>query len=127
MDARNRTDALMILPGYGDLDSLPGVIPSPISEWDGLRRIKISRLQQVVDNEWASWSLPGVVCFGDSGAPTFFNAHPLGKRSHERIVAVASDGDGGNGFSRDDRARVDTPAAQQWIRETTALVLGIRP
>ena len=77
-------DNPMIVAGYGHLDSLPGGGAPPDSEWDGLRRIKISRLRTVVDNEWASWSLPGIVCFGDSGAPTFFRA---------RIVAVASDGD----------------------------------
>jgi hypothetical protein len=54
------------------------------------------------------------VCYGDSGAPTFFSA---------RVVAVASDG----GFvcdSRDDRARVDTTAAQDWIRQTIDVVIG---
>ncbi len=106
---------LMIVAGYGHLDALPGGGAPPDSEWDGLRRIKISRLQTVVDNEWASWSLPGIVCYGDSGAPTFFRT---------RIVAVASDG--GDCFERDDRARVDTTAAQDWIRQTIADVLGQR-
>jgi hypothetical protein len=113
---------LMIMPGYGFPDSLPGGGPPPYSEWDGLRRIKISRLEEVVDNEWASWSVPGIVCFGDSGAPTFFNDRPLAGRSRERVVAVASDG-GNVCYSRDDRARVDTTAAQDWIRETIAEVL----
>ncbi len=92
-------------------------------DWDGLRRIKISRLRTVVDNGWASWSVPGIVCYGDSGAPTFFNDRPLAGRSRERVVAVASDG-GNVCFSRDDRARVDTTAAQDWIRQTIADVLG---
>ena len=96
----------------------------PDSEWDGLRRIKISRLRTVVDNEWASWSLPSIVCFGDSGAPTFFNDHPLGGRSRERVVAVASHGGSNVCYLRDDRARVDTTAAQDWIHETIAAVLG---
>ena len=104
---------LMIVAGYGHLDSLPGGGAPPDSEWDGLRRIKISRLRTVVDNEWASWSVPGIVCYGDSGAPTFFSA---------RVVAVASDG--GDCYDRDDRARVDTTAAQDWIRQTIADVLG---
>ena len=108
---------LMIVAGYGHLDSLPGGGSPPDSEWDGLRRIKISRLQTVVDNEWASWSLPGIICFGDSGAPTFFNDRPLAGRSHERVVAVASDG-GNVCYSRDGRARVDTTAAQDWIHQT---------
>ena len=77
----------------------------------------------MVDSEWASWSLPGIVCYGDSGAPTFFNDSPLAGRSRERVVAVASDG-GDECFSRDDRARVDTTAAQEWIRQTIADVLG---
>ena len=34
---------LMIVAGYGHLDSLPGGGAPPDSEWDGLRRIKISR------------------------------------------------------------------------------------
>jgi hypothetical protein len=114
--------SLMIVPGYGFLDSLPGGGPPPYSEWDGLRRIKISRLEEVVDNEWASWSVPGIVCFGDSGAPTFFNDRPLAGRARERVVAVASDG-GLVCYTRDDRARVDTTAAQDWIRETIAEVL----
>jgi hypothetical protein len=107
----------MIVAGYGFLNSLPGGGAPPISEWDGLRRLKISRLQQVVDNEWASWSLPGIVCYGDSGAPTFFDRPPVAGRS--RVVAVASDG-GDVCFSRDDRARVDTKEAQDWIRQTIA-------
>jgi hypothetical protein len=113
----------MIVAGYGFLNSLPGGIAPPISEWDGLRRLKISRLRQVVDNEWASWSLPGIVCYGDSGAPTFFNDHPFAGRSRERVVAVASDG-GDVCFSRDDRARVDTKEAQDWIRQTIADAVG---
>jgi hypothetical protein len=113
---------LMVVAGYGFLDSLPGGVPPPYSDWDGLRRIKISRLEEVVDNEWASWSLPGIVCYGDSGAPTFFYDHPLAGRPRERVVAVGSDG-GFVCYSRDDRARVDTTAAQDWIRETIAAVL----
>jgi hypothetical protein len=69
--------------------------------------------------------VPGIVCYGDSGAPTFFNDRPLAGRSHERVVAVASDG-GNVCFSRDDRARVDTTAAQDWIRQTIADVLGLQ-
>ena len=122
--------SLMIVPGYGFLDSLPGGVhggmPPPGSAWDGLRRIKMSVLERVVDSEWASWSRPGVVCYGDSGAPTFFNSDPRAGRSGERIVAVASDG-GWVCFSRDDRARVDTVAAQDWIRRTIAQTLRVRP
>jgi hypothetical protein len=114
-------DALMILPGYGDLDSAPGGGPQPVSEWDGWRRIKISKLRRVVDNEWASWSLPGVVCFGDSGSPTFL--YDLSRtRLGNETVAVASDG-GDVCFSRDDRARVDTHAAREWVRTTIAQMI----
>lgn len=116
---------LMVVAGYGFLNSLPGGVSPPYSEWDGLRRIKISRLQRVVDNEWASWSLPGIVCYGDSGAPTFFTDNPLAGWWHARVVAVASDG-GLDCFTRDDRARVDTVAAQDWIRQTIIDVLGPR-
>ena len=64
----------------------------------------------------------GIVCYGDSGAPTFFYDHSLAGRSRERVVAVGSDG-GFVCYSRDDRARVDTSTAQDWIRETIADVL----
>src|SRR5262245_13015247 len=117
---------LMIVAGYGFLNSLPDGSAPPISEWDGLRRLKISRLQRVVDNEWATWSLPGIVCYGDSGAPTFFNDHPFAGRAGERVVAVASDGSnvGEPCFTRDVRARVDTREAQDWIRQTIASAVG---
>ena len=77
-----------------------------------------SPLRRVVDDGWASWSLPGVVCFGDSGTPTFlFNS--ARNRAGEEIVAVASDG-GDVCFSRDDRSRVDTQSAHDWVRKTIA-------
>lgn len=115
----NRAErALMLVPGYGDLDSVPGGGPQPLSKWDGWRRIKISKLSRIVDNEWASWSLPGVVCFGDSGAPTLIY-DPSTRRQDDHVVAVASDG-GDVCFSRDDRARVDTDAARDWVRRTIA-------
>jgi hypothetical protein len=123
LETARAAGSLMIVAGYGFLDSLPGGVRPPYSDWDGLRRIKISRLEEVVDNEWASWSLPGIVCYGDSGAPTFYYDHPFAGRSRGRVVAVASDG-GFVCYSRDDRARVDTAAAQDWIRQTIAEVLG---
>ena len=111
-------NAQTVLPGYGDMDSLPGGGRRPISEWDGWRRIKISLLRRVVDDGWANWSLPGVVCFGDSGTPTFlFNS--ARNRAGDEIVAVASDG-GDVCFSRDDRSRVDTQSAHDWVRKTIA-------
>ena len=116
--------ALTVLPGYGDLESLPGGGARPISEWDGWRRIKVSPVQRVVDDEWASWSLPGVVCFGDSGTPTFlYNA--ASNRAGDEIVAVASDG-GEICSARDDRSRVDTPTARDWVRKTISDTLRSR-
>jgi hypothetical protein len=76
-----------------------------------------------VDDTWASWQLPSQVCFGDSGGPTFFNAHPFTRPFDLSIVAVASDG-GIDCISRDHRARVDTAAVQRWIRETIHQRLG---
>jgi hypothetical protein len=111
-------NGLTVLPGYGDLDSLPGGGRRPISEWDGWRRIKISPVRRVADDGWASWSLPGVVCFGDSGTPTFLY-NSARNRAGDEIVAVASDG-GDVCFSRDDRSRVDTQSARDWVRRTIA-------
>ena len=82
----------------------------------------LERNRATVDNEWASWSLPGVVCFGDSGAPTFIY-YPSTGRKDAHIVAVASDG-GDVCFSRDDRARVDTDAARDWVRRTIAQTIS---
>jgi hypothetical protein len=112
------TGSLMVVPGYGDSDSPPGRIPQPQSDWDGWRRIKISSFARVVADEWASWSVPGVVCYGDSGSPTFMYDSAT-RRVDDRTVAVASDG-GDVCFSRDDRARVDTIAARDWVRRTIA-------
>jgi len=46
------------------------------------------------------------VCYGDSGAPTFFNG---------RVVAVASDG-ALDCVSADNRARVDSKEVRTWIK-----------
>ena len=107
----------MIFVGYGFTQLGPGGEIPPPSEWDGWRRIKASRLDRVVDDTWASWKLPSQVCFGDSGGPTFFNVYPLTRPFDFSLVAVASDG-GIDCLSPDYRARVDTAAVRQWIRET---------
>ena len=107
----------MIFVGYGVTELGPGGEIPPPSEWDGWRRIKASKLDRVVDETWASWELPSRVCFGDSGGPTFFSAHPLTRPLDLSLVAVASDG-GIDCISPDYRARVDTTAVQRWIRDT---------
>jgi hypothetical protein len=106
-----------IFVGYGFTQLGPGGEIPPPSEWDGWRRIKASRLDRVVDGTWASWELPSRVCFGDSGGPTFFNAHPLTSPLDVSLVAVASDG-GIDCISPDYRARIDTAAVRRWIRDT---------
>jgi len=116
--------SLMVLPGYGDLDSIPGGGPQPLSEWDGWRRINISTFARVVADEWATWSVPGVVCFGDSGSPTFLY-NPAQRGADDRVVAVASDG-GDVCFTRDDRARVDSAVAHEWVRRTIAQTIPKR-
>jgi hypothetical protein len=124
--ARFQTNALesraaeklpMIFVGYGFTHpGPPGNEIPPISDWDGWRRIKASKLDRVVDGTWASWQLPSQVCFGDSGGPTFFNAHPFTRPFDVSLVAVASDG-GSDCRKPDYRARVDAPAVQHWIRD----------
>ena len=79
-------------------------------------------MEKVVDDTWASWTLPSQVCFGDSGGPTFFSDPESGPLD-VALVAVASDG-GIDCIRRDDRARVDTPAVQQWITETILELLS---
>ena len=119
--------AFMIVPGTAFSTRCPAGRTAacllPISEWDGWRRIKISKLSQVVDNEWATWSLPGVACYGDSGAPTFFSPDPFGGRSRDRIVALIVDG-GWTCFSPTS-VRASTPLpAQDWINDTIAGTLS---
>ena len=117
LESRNASRLPMIFVGYGFTELGPGGEIPPPSEWDGLRRIKASNMDRVVDETWASSKVPSRVCFGDSGGPTFFNAHPLTKPLNVSLVAVASDG-GIDCISPDYRARVDTAAVQRWIRDT---------
>jgi len=93
------------------------------SDWDGLRRFRTSRLTAVLDDTWATWSLPSNVCFGDSGAPIFLNLRPGGGAQTERLVANVSDG-GIDCLSANTNARLDTEAVQTWIRQTIREVLG---
>jgi hypothetical protein len=117
LESRAATRIPMIFAGYGFTELGPGGEVPPPSDWDGWRRIKASKMDQVVDETWASWELPSRVCFGDSGGATFFNAHPVTRPFDTSLVAVASDG-GIDCLKPDYRARVDTAAVQRWIDET---------
>jgi hypothetical protein len=117
LESRAATRRPMLFVGYGFRELGPGGEVPPFSEWDGWRRIHASRMERIVDATWASWTLPSQVCFGDSGGPTFLFRDPLSGPLDLALVAVASDG-GIDCISRDDRARVDTSAVQQWITET---------
>jgi len=93
------------------------------SDWDGLRRFRTSSLDTVLDENWATWSLPSHVCFGDSGAPIFLNLRPGGGAQTERVVANVSDG-GIDCLSANTNARLDSEAIRRWIRQTIKEVLG---
>ena len=100
-------------------------LPSPDAEeadWDGLRRFRASSLDTVLDENWATWSLPSNVCFGDSGAPIFLDRHPGGQKENEPLVANVSDG-GIDCLSANTNARLDTKAVKKWIKETIREVL----
>ena len=93
------------------------------SDWDGLRRFRTSRLTAVLDDTWATWSLPSNVCFGDSGGPIFLNLRAGGGAETERLVANVSDG-GIDCLSANTNARLDSEAIRSWIRQTISEVLG---
>ena len=96
----------MTIVGYGTTTPPPGG-PADTSNYDGLRRWGSSTLDQVVDSDWVTFNRdPVTVCFGDSGAPTFFKG---------RVVAIASDG-AADCTSADVRARVDNQEVRSWIR-----------
>jgi hypothetical protein len=101
-------------------------LPRPDAEetdWDGLRRFRTSRLTAVLDDDWATWSLPSNLCFGDSGGPIFLNLRPAGGTETERLVANVSDG-GIDCLSANTNARLDSEAMRSWIRQTIKDVLG---
>jgi hypothetical protein len=97
--------------------------PNFLAVWDGLRKFRVSKLARVLNGVWASWELPGSVCYGDSGSPTFLNRLPEVLQNRRPIAAIASDG-GIDCLSRDIRVRVDTYAVQQWIQDTVRQQLG---
>jgi len=115
---RKAAQTPMTIVGY----PLPAAFAAE-TEWDGLRRFRTSILDTVLDEDWATWSLPSNVCFGDSGGPIFLNDHPAGGKKHERLVANVSDG-GIDCLSANTNARLDTTSVQKWIRETVKSVLG---
>jgi hypothetical protein len=96
----------MFIVGYGTTAPAPGG-PADTSLFDGIRRWGTSTVDQVIDQNWVTFNRDPVgVCYGDSGAPTFFDG---------RVVAVASDG-ALDCTSADNRARVDSKSVRNWIK-----------
>jgi hypothetical protein len=96
----------MTIVGYGTTAPAPGG-PADMSLYDGIRRWGTSTVDQVIDQNWVTFNRDPVgVCYGDSGAPTFFNG---------RVVAIASDG-ALDCVSADNRARVDSKEVRNWIK-----------
>ena len=96
----------MTIVGYGTTTPSPGG-PADTSLYDGIRRWGTSTVDTVIDQHWVTFNRDPVgVCYGDSGAPTFFNG---------RLVAVASDG-ALDCVSADNRARVDSKEVRRWIK-----------
>ena len=96
----------MTIVGYGSTAPAPGG-PADTSLFDGIRRWGTSTVDRVIDQNWVTFNRDPVgVCYGDSGAPTFFNG---------RVVAVASDG-ALDCVSADNRARVDSKEVRNWIK-----------
>ncbi len=96
----------MTIVGYGTTSPAPGG-PADTSLYDGIRRWGTSTVDRVIDQNWVTFNRDPVgVCYGDSGAPTFFNG---------RVVAVASDG-ALDCVSADNRARVDSKEVRKWVK-----------
>jgi len=96
----------MTIVGYGTTAPSPGGV-NDTSLYDGIRRWGTSTVDQVIDQNWVTFNRDPVgVCYGDSGAPTFFDG---------RVVAVASDG-ALDCVSADNRARVDSKEVRKWIK-----------
>jgi hypothetical protein len=106
LDHKHIPGTRMTIVGYGTTAPPPGG-PADTSNYDGVRRWGTSTVDQVVDQNWVTFNRdPATVCFGDSGAPTFFNG---------RVVAIASDG-AADCVSADVRARVDSTDVRNWIK-----------
>jgi hypothetical protein len=109
-DRKGIAGTRMTIVGYGTTAPPPGG-PADTSNYEGLRRWGTSTVGQVVDQNWVTFNRdPVTVCFGDSGAPTFFKG---------RVVAVASDG-AADCTSADVRARVDSKDVRSWIKREIA-------
>jgi hypothetical protein len=111
--------------GYGHPVAGPGGTSPPVPQRLGMRKYRTSRLAEVLNNRWATWELPGAVCWGDSGSPTIFDHASDTWRNPLTMVAVASDG-GTDCLSKDFRVRVDTHDIRDWIRSTIRDQLGER-
>jgi hypothetical protein len=106
LDEEGIPDTRMTIVGYGTTAPTPGG-PADTSLYEGIRRWGTSTVDQVIDQHWVTFNRDPVgVCYGDSGAPTFFNG---------RVVAVASDG-ALDCVSADNRARVDSKEVRKWIK-----------
>jgi hypothetical protein len=106
LDHKRIPGTRMTIVGYGTTAPPPGG-PADTSNYEGLRRWGTSTVDQVVDQNWVTFNRdPVTVCFGDSGAPTFFDG---------RVVAIASDG-AADCASADVRARVDSKEVRNWIK-----------
>jgi hypothetical protein len=106
LDGEHVPGTRMTIVGYGTTAPAPGG-PADTSLYDGIRRWGTSTIAQVIDQNWVTFNRDPVgVCYGDSGAPTFFNG---------RVVAVASDG-ALDCVSADNRARVESKEVRTWIK-----------
>ena len=106
LDDEEISGTRMTIVGYGTTAPPPGG-PGDTSLYDGVRRWGTSTVDEVIDQNWVTFSLdPVTVCYGDSGAPTFFDG---------RVVAIASDG-AADCASADVRARVDSKEVRHWIK-----------
>jgi hypothetical protein len=106
LDHKRVPGTKMTIVGYGTTAPAPGG-PADTSLYDGIRRWGRSSVDEVVDQNWVTFNRDPVgVCYGDSGAPTFFQ---------DRVVAIASDG-ALDCVSADNRARVDSKEVRRWIK-----------
>jgi hypothetical protein len=123
LERRSTAGERMETIGYGHPFPGAGGTSPPVSVRDGFRKYRKSTLNQVLNERWASWTLPSAVCWGDSGSPTFFDAQPSPRHKDTVLVAIASDG-GADCLSTDLRSRVDTKEIQDWIRDAVRQHLG---